>query len=277
MLLFAVFLALAILLMLLAPRALTLSPWQIRRPRLALSFWFGAFFLSVAALIAATLAAIYAEITAERPVDDWSSIFVTIIAWVSLFLLGGFLALIVTANEPLIESQRRTRAQLTPAGATDGGDKKLRVSSFESEEYFAYALPGKQPQILVSSPLISALNRQQLQAVLAHEYAHLQQRHHWAMRIAEVNARCLPRIRAGQKLKRATMLLIELIADDTAAKQVGPAPLANALSRLGSLSHDEAMQIRAERLTGRSWPAQKRRRIPETITNAFFAPDTLAP
>jgi Zn-dependent protease with chaperone function len=105
----------------------------------------------------------------------------------------------------------------------------------------------------------------QLQAVLAHEYAHLRQWHGWAVRIAQINALCLPRVLPGRALQRATVLLIELAADDAAARQAGAAHLANALTVLANTTGDESMHLRAVRLTARRWPSAGRRRLPQAI------------
>ncbi|MGO2684385.1 MAG: hypothetical protein ACTIAA_09190, partial [Microbacterium sp.] len=64
---------------------------------------------------------------------------------------------------------------------------------------------------------------------------------------------------------RATLLLVELMADDAAARQAGAAHLANALSQMAEAGDDVGMALRAERLTLRRWPRRERRRLPEPI------------
>lgn len=135
-----------------------------------------------------------------------------------------------------------------------------------SDEPIVCAVAGAEPAIWLSSGAERLLGRVELQAVLMHEYAHLRGRHHWAVRLAAVNARCLPaRVPAGPALQRATSLLVELIADDAAARHAGPAELANALATLGRATRAPAMLLRAERLTRRRWPRPSRRRLPQAV------------
>ncbi|MAB20717.1 MAG: hypothetical protein CMH33_07370 [Microbacterium sp.] len=136
---------------------------------------------------------------------------------------------------------------------------------FRGDQLIACAVPGKHPEILLSTAMEETLTVSQLQAVLAHEYAHLRQRHGWAVRIAQINALCLSRVRPGRALQRATVLLIELAADDAAARQAGAAHLANALTVLANAAGDESMHLRAVRLTARRWPSAARRRLPQAI------------
>ena len=90
--------------------------------------------------------------------------------------------------------------------------------------------------------------------MLEHERAHLRYRHHLAMGIASIYAGCLPRTRSARALVRTTRLLVELTADDAAARRVGAVHLANALTQVGEATGDAAMIVRAERLTLRTWP-----------------------
>ena len=255
-----------------APSLLTLSPWQIRHPGIALTLWFTAFLLGALALLLATVFAVSAGLASEHSDGHWQSIADTVAAWLSLAVLGGFLGLILTVNEPLIEQQRRTRSQLNPLIVSEDKRSGLSLVTFASDEELAVAFAGRPKRIFLATTLWKVLNHEQLQAVIAHEYAHLQLRHNWLMRISEVNARLLPRLKAGQQLRRATLLLIELVADNRAAKQVGPAALANALTRLARQSNDPSLELRAERLTQQRWPHSSRRHIPRVIQLA--APNT---
>ncbi|MFA7498031.1 MAG: M56 family peptidase, partial [Leucobacter sp.] len=102
----------------------------------------------------------------------------------------------------------------------------------------------------------------------AHEFAHLRHQHGLAIRIAQLNALLLPGTRASRALERTTRLQIELAADDAAARQVGAAHLANALTVLAAATHDVGMTLRAQRLTRKRWPAAQHRRLPQGLRAA---------
>ncbi|SJM63624.1 Peptidase M48, Ste24p precursor [Gulosibacter sp. 10] len=198
---------------------------------------------------------------------SWSeAIFLTMLPWFSLGAVGAVIALIAVSAEPLGESHRRAAQTVAPIAISREDRGAFTLVRFGSDEPTACAIPGRSPEILISTALEEALTTAQLRAVVAHEYAHLRHRHGWAVRAAEINALCLPRaLPAGRRLRKATLLLIELIADDIAAKQAGPANLANALVRIGRITADPTLDLRAERMTLRRWPVASRRRVPEPV------------
>lgn len=93
----------------------------------------------------------------------------------------------------------------------------------------AYCLPGPRSRLVVSAGAVTTLARTELDAVLAHERAHLAERHDlvvlpfvaWG-----ATARRVPGMAAAQ---RAVATLIEMRADDVAAAETGPAELSAAL------------------------------------------------
>lgn len=248
----------ALLLMLSAPMLLTRGRWQVRHPATALSLWFGAFFAGIGLVIAAVIAAAVVSTTAATS-HVAEGLAVTLAAWIGLGGMGAALTLAIATAEPLEASGRAAVHRMAPVALSRTERKPFTVVRFASDEPVAWAAPGKHGEIFVSTALECVLTPAQREAVIAHEWAHLRFRHGLAVRIAEVNALCLPRrVRAGTTLKRATLFLVELIADDFAARSAGAANLANALSQLGVATGDPAMVLRAERLTMRRWPRRRR-------------------
>lgn len=242
----------AALLMVLAPWLLARGNWQVARPRLALGAWFTALFTGVALVAAALVGTVLAATSLAVAADSGRAgggALVTVVAWVSLTGAGAFIGLVSGLSQPLVDSYRRSLRRLSPV-ATDREDRgAFTLVRFNSEEFLAVAVPGRRPEILLSSALEAHLTPEQLRAVLAHEYAHLRHRHGLAVRIAELNALCLPRwVPAGNALRRATLLLVELAADDVAAGQAGARTLAGALSRIGQATDDPGLELRAARL-----------------------------
>lgn len=242
----------AALLMTLSPWLLTRGNWQVARPRLALGAWFAALAVGVAlvatALVGTALAAAALAVSAGDGTTAGGAV-VTVVAWVSLTAAGAFIGLLSGLSQPLVDSYRRSLRRFAPVATSREDRGPFTLVRFASEEFLAVAVPGRRPEILLSSALEAALTPTQLRAVLAHEYAHLRQRHGLVVRIAELNALCLPRwVPAGAALRSATMLLVELVADDVATRQAGAGTLAGALTRIGRATDDPGLELRAARL-----------------------------
>lgn len=125
--------------------------------------------------------------------------------------------------------------------------------------------------IVVTSGLRTLTTTGQFQAVLAHEYAHIKRHHGKVLSVVSNLADALP---VFTPLKRSVSLLVELHADDIAAKQAGPADLANALAKMGEATNDQSMLLRAERLTTKKWPREHWRTVPEPIRVDQFRTDS---
>lgn len=253
-------------LVLLAPHVLSLGSWHVHHPRTALALWFGAFFGGCLLAVGA-VGLLVAEAASASDLDPAAgATAVTVAAWLGLGLVGVLLGLLSVAGPPTADSQRRAVRALGAPTLSRERRPGFTLVRLRSGEPLACAVAGRSAEILLSSTLEKALTPAQLQAVLAHEYAHLRYRHGWAVRIAQVNARCLPRhLAAGSGLRRATLRLVELIADDAAARQAGAANLANALARMAHLTGDASLDLRAERLTLRRWPPSRRCHLPDPI------------
>ena len=248
-------LGLSLALLLVAPIVLTTGRWQVRHPRIALTLWFGAFFAGCTAAGASVLVAVLTAVGVDERMSHAEGLAATVIAWLSLIGIGAIVAVVAAVSEPLAGSHREAVQAFAPLVSSREQRRGFVLARFQSEAPTAYAVRRPEPMIFLSSTIEAALTPTQLRA-----------RNDWAMRIAEINAACLPPVLpAGAALRRATALLIELIADDTAARQTGAANLANALSRLSEATDDVGMALRAERLTARRWPSSHRRRIPAAV------------
>ncbi|QPZ37970.1 M56 family metallopeptidase [Paramicrobacterium chengjingii] len=266
MLLSAALVATAFVLIVVTPTVLKAGPWAVRHPRTALLMWFSACALGCACVVASIVAAVIGGLMAGDAPDGATAIALTVGSWLGLGIVGAAIALIVTTTEPIVHASRVSLSDVVPAHGSVDERRALTLARITSNDVVACSLPGRDPAIIIPSRLEAALTRPQLQAVIAHEYAHLRGRHHLLKAVASINTACLPpRLRAGRELKRATTLLLELIADDAAAKQAGPVHLANALAAIGDLTGDAGLHLRAERLAIRRWPRSRSRRVPVAI------------
>lgn len=132
----------------------------------------------------------------------------------------------------------------------------------------AYCLPGARSVTVLSEGMIELLTPQQLEAVVAHERAHLRQKHHLLLDAFRSWKRALPWFPIATRAQDAVALLVEMLADDYARQLVGDDVLATAIELVDSTGsagaalgapkdartpeqRRKAITARVERLTGR--------------------------
>ncbi len=93
----------------------------------------------------------------------------------------------------------------------------------------AYCLPGRHDRIILSRGAVERLGPEELGAVLAHEQAHLDQRHDLLLELFTVLHEAVPRRIRAEAALREVHLLGEMLADRAAARRVRPVALARAL------------------------------------------------
>lgn len=252
------------------PRLLIIGSWQLLHPRVALTAWFGSFALVFGLALAGLSFGVVAAESAVHNIPHARDTMIVAAAWVSAGILVALFSFFCTFSGSF-QSLRPNRNPSTGAMAYVKQEHiGFTLVRFQSDFPEAYAVPGRRREIFISSAIENALTKPQLQAVLAHEFAHLQHHHVLAMRISQISSLCLPGALSGAALERAARLQIELAADDAAARQVGAAHLANALIALSEQAQDVAMLLRAERLTRKRWPTAHQRRLPRGMLVASF-------
>lgn len=106
----------------------------------------------------------------------------------------------------------------------------------ESEQPAAYCVAGRPNAIIVTTTALRTLDEPQLAAVLAHERAHLAGRHHLILAATRCLAVHLPRIDLMTKGAAGIGRLLEMCADDVAARRHGRRTLLEALLRLSGVA-----------------------------------------
>ncbi|MET0933729.1 MAG: M56 family metallopeptidase [Mycetocola sp.] len=103
----------------------------------------------------------------------------------------------------------------------------------------AYCLPGVTRSVTVlSEGLVSLLDADQLQAVIAHERAHLRQQHHIVLVAFKSWHSALPWFPIANRAETAVGLLVEMLADDQARRVVDDNTLATAIALVASEGTD---------------------------------------
>ena len=101
----------------------------------------------------------------------------------------------------------------------------------------AYCVAGRCPTVIVTTGAMAALDSGQLDAVLAHERAHLAGRHHALKAAAGIGRQVLPFLPLLRDAEAQVARLAELHADDAAIRAADPRALATALVVLASPAH----------------------------------------
>lgn len=160
----------------------------------------------------------------------------------ALSVTGGMLAVTVLARvgfcflAGLVTSRRQRRRQLEALTLVPRAHEGCDARVIDHPAAAVYCLPGRRQQVVVTTAAVAALDHNQLTAVLAHERAHLRGRHDLVLAASDTLCRAFPRVRAFSDAHRATVRLVEMLADDVAARRNDRLTIATALVRLAEAS-----------------------------------------
>jgi len=145
----------------------------------------------------------------------------TLLCWVLLAALAAAL-----------QARRRQRELLTLLA--HGDPKVPGALVVDHPSAAAYCLPGLRSRIVVSVGTLELLGRRELAAVLAHERAHLRERHDLVLLPFTALRRAFPRSATCTDALRSVALLVEMLADDRALRGRPARELVSALVRFGT-------------------------------------------
>ncbi|MGQ0631539.1 MAG: M56 family metallopeptidase [Sporichthyaceae bacterium] len=233
------------LLAVVVPARLHRAQWSARAPRLALALWQA---LSVSFLISAVLAGIaLADPDSISPGAFAHPMLSCVEAIVGALqtpegaLAVGFglvLSCVVAGRASwfvattLAEAAQRRRLHSIRLALVARRDVGLDALIVDHPVPQAYCLPGRNATIVVTSAAVAGLPAADLAAVLAHERAHVTARHHLVVVAASGLARAFPRIALFRLAAEAVPMLIEMAADDSAARRTDRRRVATALAAL---------------------------------------------
>ncbi|WP_143590114.1 M56 family metallopeptidase [Thermoactinospora rubra] len=229
----------------LLPRLLARGTWADRAPRLAITVWLASCVSCVAAVVLAGLAvavpasmvghglahlfevcaAMLADVTAMSSMDARLALLVSAALTVRL----AYCAAVVLLRA---RRERRQHADMLALLGRHDGDLGAVVLTYD--EPVAYCLPGRRGTTVITTGALRALSRPEAAAVLAHERAHLRGRHHLPLAATDAMARAFPRVPLFDRARSEVARLVELLADDVAARRHPRLHLAAALVRLAT-------------------------------------------
>lgn len=264
-----------------APRLLPRASWLRRSPRLGLGAWLA---VCASVLAATVLAGLSLSVSIAHVGGDIAGV---LHACAEAFrhhyanpgrpggLTGATLALLVTAwtaghvAVALAAGARRRRAHADALTLLARRDPRLGVDVVEHDRPAAYCLPGRRHRIVVTRAAVDRLTPGQLAAVIDHERAHVTGRHHLVLAVSRGLERALGFVPLFRTAAAEIAYLVELAADDAAARRrdrttvaaalfavaTGPAP-AGALGAAGPGALD-----RIRRMLAAPQPLTRRTRI----------------
>ncbi|UOY01993.1 M48 family metalloprotease [Blastococcus sp. PRF04-17] len=229
--------ALAVLAALLAwpvPALLGRARWPGRDPVVALVCWQAIGLAGGLSIIGALLVHGLAPWGHSLPEAVWSVLTGSPAAervrgdhWVTLTLAGVLAAelvgVLLLSWWRTTRTRRRHRAllELVVRPSTELPDARL----LEHPAPVAFCIPGARPLLVLSSGMVEELDDAQLAAVVAHERAHLRERHHLLLLPFVAWAAALPLLPAAARAHAAVRELVEMRADDVALRSLaGPTP-----------------------------------------------------
>ncbi|HWH30872.1 MAG TPA: M56 family metallopeptidase [Mycobacteriales bacterium] len=135
----------------------------------------------------------------------------------------------------LFLARRERRAALDSLTLVSRDDVELGVTVVDTDVAAAYCLPGRHGRIILTSAAVSGLDREELAAVIAHERAHLRERHHVPVAVAKGLARAFPMMPLFAAAATEIGRLVEMRADDAAARDTDQISVAAALVALAGM------------------------------------------
>lgn len=129
----------------------------------------------------------------------------------------------------VVRAARQRRAHRRVLDIVGRKDAQLDAVVVDHDVPAAYCLPGAEWQVVVTSGALRTLAADELAAVLAHERAHLRGRHHLVAAMAAGMGRAIPMVPAFKIARAEVERLLELLADDAAARSCARLAVADAL------------------------------------------------
>jgi Zn-dependent protease with chaperone function len=149
-----------------------------------------------------------------------------------ILLLAILCWILVAATASVLRARQRQRELLILLAHAD--PKVPGALVVDHPAAAAYCLPGLRPEIVISAGVLDLLDADELAAVLAHERAHLRERHDLVLLPFLALLRAFSWAGITTRAYRAVGLLLEMHADDRVLRQLPARELATALLRVGA-------------------------------------------
>jgi Zn-dependent protease with chaperone function len=222
-----------------APVALRDAGWAVRAPGLAIALWQALCASSVLSVLVAGFALAVLSRRAGVALAG-AGLTIAVIACVG----RGFVSAGVRARRQALRHAETVTliGQPMPELGADGVEG-LEAVMVDHPRAAAYCLPGRQRhrRIVVTTGALRTLGAPQLRAVVAHEQAHLRGRHHLVLLAVHTFALAFPGVPLFRYARSEVAALVEMRADDVAARQHGRVALVTALLGIADGTRPDAV------------------------------------
>ena len=147
-------------------------------------------------------------------------------------LLAVLCWILIAAIAAVVRARHRQRALLGLLAHDDPKVPGALVVDYPAAA--AYCVPGLRSAIVISAGALDLLDQAELEAVLAHERAHLRARHDLVLLPFCALSRAFRRSALALEANSQVALLVEMMADDRARRRLPARELATALLRVGA-------------------------------------------
>lgn len=219
------------------------TPWLLTRmprlravPRAAMVLWQATALAAVLAALGAGLSlATQSAFGSDRPTFAGT---VAVFALTTTLVVGGRLVWKGHQVGTSLRAARRRQRDVLDVLA----ERAQGVRVLPHETPMAYCIPGLRPRVVLTAATLTALEPDELDAVLSHEQAHLRARHDLVLEAFTVLHEAFPRGVSSRAALNEVAMLVEVLADRQAVRRVGRRPLARALVTLaGSTTPSAAL------------------------------------
>lgn len=257
------------------PSHLRRARWVDRAPRLAIASWQALTGAVLASTIMAGLALTIPTVHVSRHLAEFlqacamalrlhyafpgSAVFGILGALFAIALLVRSTWFLSTAAVKMVQERAHHLRVLDLVGQRDA---QRGIVILECEESMVYCLPGRRNRTVVTTAALNALDDNQLEAVLAHERAHLAERHDLAIALSTALAEAFKNMTVFRTAASEISRLVELRADDVAAARTDRLTVADALLAVLSTATAHTRPAVALFAGGNGTSARVRRLIP---------------
>jgi Zn-dependent protease with chaperone function len=226
------------------PIALARVAWPTRFPARALLLWQGIALAGGLSMIGALVALGLAVLPTS---EIGGGVVFGAAAVLAAYLLGHLAVTLVVVGR----SRRRHRELLTLL--TSPHPTRASTLVLEDSVPLAYCVPrGWHSLTVLSRGLLDRLSTDELSAVIAHERAHLEQRHDIVLIAFRAWRSALPWFPIAARAAEEVDVLVELLADDRARRVVSDATLARAIAAVAAVEPDGSPRALRHPATPRS-------------------------
>lgn len=247
---------LAVLLLGPVPHYLLSARWALAEPRAALVLWQSVALAGGLAVLGAALAV--ALIPLHRTLFDGLGTIAgrlaegdptgglgpvhTVLLLLAVMLGARLLGVLTLSGLRTLRARRRHRQLVALIGRPLTAELAARHAVPDASDGLmldhpapvAYCLPGAAPRLVLSSGALRLFDDEELTAILAHERAHLAERHDLVVLPFAAWSAALPWLPTVRRSRGAVDALVEMVADDRACADCDRTVLACALARFGA-------------------------------------------